>query len=111
MRSRTRAMLRFGSMWMSEARWSKAWAEHVVERRHDRLHRRVHLDGGPREELLIGDVDGGEPAFGELGLGRLERALEVVEPLVHHLDVASRGDDELDLETAELLQISKRRID
>jgi hypothetical protein len=81
--------------------------QHAVEGGHHRLRRRIHLDGRTREEFLVSDVDGRDPALGELRLGGFEGALQVVEAFVHHLDVGARGDDELDLEPGELLEIAQ----
>jgi hypothetical protein len=67
----------------------------------------VHLDRRAGKELLVGDVDRSDAALGELWFRRLERALEILEPLVDHLDIGSRGYDELDLETSELLEVSQ----
>jgi hypothetical protein len=66
-------------------------AQDVVQGLHHRRRRRVHLLVGGGEELLVPQVDRGEPAGRELLLRRLQAGLEVVEPLVDGLDVAAGG--------------------
>jgi hypothetical protein len=65
----------------------------------------VEVGGGLGEELLVPEVDGRDAALGELLLGVLEARLEVVEALVHRLDVGAGRDHQVDVELRDALDL------
>jgi hypothetical protein len=102
---------------MSEARCSEVnvgcallegVGEDLVERLDHRRRGGVEVGVGLGEELLVGDVDGGDAALGELLLRVLEARLEVVEALVDGLDVAARGHHAIDVEAGHALDVLVR---
>ena len=67
--------------------------------------RGVEVGVGPREVLLVAEVERGDPALGELLLRVLEAGLEVVEARVDLLDVGAGRDHQVDVEVLGALDL------
>ncbi len=80
-------------------------AEDVVEGLDHRGRRGVEIGLCPGEELLVPEVHGGDATLGELLLRVLEARLQVVEALVHRLDVAAGRHHAVDVEPRDALDV------